>query len=239
MSDAKLDKDPWHYYFSFENAIFVLFDKIKHKKRQINLSNHFRGQYWKDVQPMITIEMSSLIHKFELSAMDPSNSSLNVSKAYRKLGNELLRNFLLGTDYNGPNSTSRDFSRGAETSYQPLFRAAAWTRHFHWMFYFQYLTPNWLFEPLMPMGVYKREIEQMIPDLIKHFDDLGKSANVNNKAFFYQMIEHDPEYRDKAAKPAVEEFMEMMWGGRESIGHALTSCTYQILTRPECQERLH
>jgi cytochrome P450 len=107
------------------------------------------------------------------------------------------------------------------------------------MFYFQYLTPNWLFEPLMPMGVYKREIEQMIPDLIKHFDDLGKSANVNNKAFFYQMIEHDPEYRDKAAKPAVEEFMEMMWGGRESIGHALTSCTYQILTRPECQERLH
>ncbi|KAF4622788.1 hypothetical protein G7Y89_g14238 [Cudoniella acicularis] len=238
MSDKKLDKDPWYYFFGFTNAIFVLLNKDKHKMRQTNLSNHFRGKYWSDAQPMITTEISSLVSKFEISSLE--STPLNVSKAYRKTGNELLRNFLLGEDYNGQNSDSRDFAKEASTSFQPLFRAAAWTRHFPWMFYMQYLTPTFVFEKVMPMAVYKREIEAMVPSIIKNHDELGTSATTSvKKALIYEMIDHDPSYREKGAKPLIEEFMELLWGGRESIGHALTSVTYQILTQPHCQAKLY
>ncbi|TAQ87043.1 hypothetical protein B7494_g4639 [Chlorociboria aeruginascens] len=235
MSDKKLDKDPWYYFFGFKNAIFVLLDKEKHKFRHANLASHFRGKYWTDNFPMITSEIASMISKFETSAIE--HSTLNLSKAYRKTGNELLRNFLLGTDYNGQNSDSRDFGKQADISYQPLFRAAAWTRHFPWMMYINYLIPDFVFELTMPMGMYKREIERMIPSIIKNHDNSGKPSG--NKALIYQMIDHDQSYRENGAIPAIEEFMEMLWGGRESLGHALSSVTYQLLKRPECQERLY
>lgn len=234
-SDKKLDKDPWYYYFGFTNAIFVLLDREKHKVRQTNLANHFRGKYWTDSFPMITNEVSTLINKFEVSATE--HSTLNLSKVYRKTGNELLRNFLLGTEYDGDNANSRDFGKDADTSFDPLFRAAAWTRHFPWIFPIQKLVPDFVFELTMPLAAYTREIERMIPRIIKDHDANGTPAY--NNGLLYQMIDHDLSYREKGGQPAIEEFMEMLWGGRESIGHSLSSVSYQLLVRPECQEKLH
>jgi cytochrome P450 len=235
MSDTKLDKDPWYYFFGFTNALFVLTNKAKHKERQTNLANHFRGKYWTDSFPMITREISSLVGKFESAAQH--RGELNLSKVFRKTGNEVLRNFLLGEDYDGENADSRDFAPQADTFYHPLFRAAAWIRHFPWMFKIHNMTPDWMFEAIMPMAKYKREIESMIRTLIRDHDANGKPAR--NKSLFYQIIDHDPSYRDHGGISAIEEYMELLWGGREVLGHALCNIAYHLMDNPRCMTKLH
>ena len=235
MHDRKLNKDPWYYYFGFQNALFVLQDKEKHRTRQANLANHFKGGYFQSSYPMITREIGDMIGKFEESA--ETKETLNLSKTYRKAGNEVMRNFLLGDHYDGDNADSRDFGKAADTYYHPLFRSAAWIRHFPWMIDWYNRTPNWVFEKMMPMAVYKREIETMIRGLIKSHDDNGKPAH--NKALLYQMVDHDVSYREFGSAPAIEEFMELLWGGREVLGHALSNVSYHLMTNPSRMARLH
>ena len=235
MHDRKLNKDPWYYYFGFQNALFVLQDKEKHRRRQANLANHFKGRYFQDSYPMITREIGDLISKFEQSA--ENRDTLNLSKTYRKTGNEVMRNYLLGDNYDGVNADSTDFAKKADTVYHPLFRSAAWVRHFPWMIKAYNATPDWVFASLFPMGMYKREIERMIRTLIKTHDDNGKPAQ--NKSLIYQMIDHDESYREFGAAPAIEEFMELLWGGREVLGHSLSNVSFHLMTNPQRMAKLH
>ncbi|MCJ1388148.1 hypothetical protein MMC18_000993 [Xylographa bjoerkii] len=235
MHDKKLDKDPWYYYFGFSDALFVLTNKEKHKERQANLADSFRGSYWKAAYPMMTREIQTLIGKFRKSAEE--KQELNLSKAFRKTGNEVLRNFLLGEHYDGENSDSEDFARQADTFFHPLFRAAAWTRHFPFLFPLQNVFPDWVFMAVMSMVKYKREMEHMIRGLIFNHDANGRPEY--NHALLYRIIDHDPSYRDEKCKAAVEEFMELLWGGREVLGHSLTNICFHLMINPEVMDKLH
>ena len=97
--------------------------------------------------------------------------------------------------------------------------------------------PDWVFKVFFPMGLFKREFEYMIRWLIADHDTNNKPAH--NKAFFYRMIDHDQSYREFNAAPAVEEFMELLWGGREVLGHALSNASYHLMTEPKRMARLH
>ncbi|MCJ1401199.1 hypothetical protein MMC11_004411 [Xylographa trunciseda] len=235
MHDKKLNKDPWYYDFGFRNALFVLTNKEKHKERQTNLADSFRGSYWKEAYPMLTREIRTLVGKFEKSAQE--KQELNLSKAFRKTGNDVLRNFLLGEHYDGPNAHSGDFAKEADTLFHPLFRAVSWSRHFPFLLPFEDLTPDWIVTAVMPMVKYKREIEQMIRGLIFNHDANGKPAY--NHALLYRIVDHDPSYRDGKCKAAVEEFMELLWGGREVLGHSLTNICYHLMVNPEIMDKLH
>ncbi|MCJ1384397.1 hypothetical protein MMC17_007513 [Xylographa soralifera] len=235
MHDKKLKKDPWYYYFGFRNALFVLSNKKKHKERQTNLANSFRGSYWKAAYPMMTREIQILVGKFEKSAEE--KQELNLSKTFRKTGNEVLRNFLLGEHYDGPNSNSGDFARQADTFFHPLFRAASWTRHFPVLLHLQHLIPSRAFAAVVPMVKYNREIEQMIRRLIFHHD---ASVRLDYKhALLYKIVDHDPSYRDDKCKAAIEEFMELLWGGREVLGHSLSNICFHLMTNPETMDKLY
>ena len=235
MHDKKLKKDPWYYYFGFRDALFVLSNKKKHKERQINLANSFRGSYWKAVHPMMTREIQTLVGKFEKSVEE--KEELNLSKAFRKTGNEVLRNFLLGEHYNGPNSDSKDFARQADTFFFPLFRAASWTRHFPFLVHLQDIIPGWVFATVMPMLKYNREIENMIRRLIFDHDATGRPDY--NHALLYRIVDHDPSYRNAKCKAAIEEFMELLWGGREVLGHSLSSICFHLMINPEIADKLY
>ena len=235
MHDKKLNKEPWYYFFGFKNALFVLQDKEKHRRRQAQLAAHFKGPHFTATYPMITREIRSMIGKFEHGA--ENKETLNLSQIYRKTGNEVMRNSLLGDNYDGENSDSRDFGVKAEAKYQPLFRSAAWVRHYPWMMKIYNAVPTWVFELTFPMGAHKREIESMIRGLIKSHDENSKPAH--NKSLFYQIIDHDNSYREDEAKPAIEEFMELLWGGREVLGHSLSNVSYHLMKHPERMAKLH
>ena len=235
MHDKKLKKDPWYYYFGFRNALFVLSNEKKHKERQANLVNSFRGSYWKTAYPMMTREIQTLVGKFEKSAKE--KQELNLSKTFRKTGNEVMRNFLLGEHYDGPNSDSRDFSRQADTFFYPLFRAASWTRHFPFLIHLRDLIPDWVLAAVGPMVKYNREIEHMIRSLFFDHDANGRPAYCH--ALLYKIVDHDPSYRNEKCKAAIEEFMELLWGGREVLGHSLSNICFHLMTNPEIMDKLY
>ena len=235
MHDKKLKKDPWYYYFGFRNALFVLTNKKKHKERQTNLADSFRGSYWRASYPMMTREIQTLVGKFEKSAEE--KEELNLSKAFRKTGNEVLRNFLLGEHYDGPNSASRDFATQADTLFHPLFRAASWTRHFPFLILLQNLIPGRVFVAIVPMMKYNREIKHMIRSLIFYHDANGRPEY--SHALLYKIVDHDPSYRDDKCRAAIEEFMELLWGGREVLGHSLSNICFHLMVNPEVMDKLY
>ncbi|MCJ1281497.1 hypothetical protein MMC26_000817 [Xylographa opegraphella] len=235
MHDKKLEKDPWYYYFGFRNALFVLENKEKHKERQTNLANCFRGSYWRTAYPMMTKEIQTLIRQFEKSAEE--KEELNLSKIFRKTANEVLRNFLLGEHYDGPNRDSWDFARDADVFFHPLFRAASWTRHFPLLIHLQDLIPDWVCASVVPMVKCSREIEHMIRRLI--FDHDANARPEYNHALLYKMVDHDPSYRDERCKAAIEEFMELLWGGREVLGHSLSNICFHLMVNPDTMDKLY
>ena len=235
MHDKKLDKDPWYYFFGFRNALFVLLDKEKHRHRQTNLAESMRGSYWKAAYPMMTREIQTLIGKFETSAIE--KQELNLSKAFRKTGNNVLRNFLLGEDYDGENADSRDFGKQADTHFHPLFRAGSWARHFKFLVPLQDMVPDWVWEVTVPMIKYNREIEHMLRGLIFNHDANGRPEY--NHSLLYKIVDHDDSYRDDNCAPAIEEFMELLWGGREVLGHSLTNICYYLMVNPDVMNKLY
>ena len=235
MHDKKLKKEPWYYFFGFQDALFVLQDREKHRRRQAQLAAHFKGPHFTATYPMITREIAAMIGKFEHAA--ENKETLNLSQIYRKTGNDVMRNSLLGDNYDGENADSSDFSPKAEVKYQPLFRSAAFVRHFPWMMKIHNVMPNWVLKLTVPLAFYKREIESMIRGLIKSHDENGKPAH--NKSLFYQIIDHDESYREENSKSAIEEFMELLWGGREVLGHSLSNVSYHLMCNPQRMARLH
>lgn len=232
--DRKLDKDPWYYGFGFTDSLFTLLDKARHKDRQTHLAAHFSGPYFNSAGPTIGREVQELVSAFEHSANVPE--SLNVSIAYRKLANEILKTFLLGASAAAA-TKAKDYGKDADAAYHPLFRAISWIRHFPTLYNVHKIIPGEVFEYFLPVVNYQRNTESRIRSLIKDYHKY--EGPQKNNALLYRLIEHDPTYRDKNATAATEEYMELHWGGREVIGHALTNINYHLMANPQCMEKLH
>lgn len=228
MKDRELQKDPWYYSFGFTNSLFTLLNKEVHKMRQGHLTTHFSGAYFQKAFPMMSKEISTMTEK--LGDFADTNEEVNLSVAFRKMTNEVSRNFLLGDKY----PASKDYAKDAKTAYHPLFRAITYIRHFNFLRTVHDYVPGFVYEKHLPMAKYAREAEVGIRGLIADYDKNGRTE----EALLYRMIEEDPSYRDDNAAPAVEEFMELLWGGREVMGHAMTTISFQLMTHPQCMEKL-
>lgn len=151
------------------------------------------------------------------------------------MANEIRRTFLLGDRY----PASRDYPSSASTAYHPLFRAITYIRHFPFLRIVHDYVPGWVYERHLPMAGYAREAENGIRGMIREHDqDVALGRERTEAALLYRLIEQDPSYRDHRAAPAIEEFLELLWGGREVMGHAMTTISFHLATNPACMERL-
>ena len=217
----------------FKEAPVILLDKFKHKNRRAALSSHFSGPRYTTAWPIISCEVLALSDTFENKAIN--GVSLNVSLAYREIGNEVLRTFLLGEHRD--TTRLQDGSGGAEMVFYPIDKLILFLRHFPISKQFRKVIPIWAYKRWAPMAECARDTQITLDSLTKDFDE-HKSFK-NSEALLYHLVDHDQTYRHNQATPLTEEFMELVWGGHEAMGHALTNLTYQLLLKPEWMDKLH
>ncbi|KAI9653246.1 MAG: hypothetical protein M1821_007677 [Bathelium mastoideum] len=233
LKDRKLEKDPWYYGLGFTESLFTLLDKPKHKDRQAHLSSHFSGTQFATAGPLISRELLALSEDFDRCAAN--GDYLNISLGFRKMGNEVLRSFLLGE--RGDATKSKDYSKEAEMAYHPVFKTMTYVRHFPILYQIHAVIPSWIYERWLPLAKYQRDADDHIRSLVKKFDE--EKNLKNDDALLYHFIERDSTYRLNDATAAVEEFTALQWGGREVLGHGLTNITYHVLANPEWMSKLH
>lgn len=233
LKDRKLDKDPWYYGLGFTESLFTLLDKSKHRERQAHLASHFSGVQFATAGPIVSQEIARLRSAFEYSRTNVE--ALNLSLAYRKLGNDILRRFLLGSA--GDMADSKDYAKSAEMVYHPIFKTMTYVRHFPILYRIHALIPSSFYERFLPLAKYQRDADDHIRALIRQFDQDKEFRG--DGALLYSFIERDPSYRTNDATAAVEEFTALQWGGREVLGHGLTNITFHLLANPVWMNRLH
>jgi cytochrome P450 len=237
--DQVLTKDPWFYKFGFQNALFMTLDKYKHgeRKRHIVHLLSLSGSYFQGFFPLFTEEVSTLRQRFETASQE--NGTLKVSLEFRKMTNNVMRNVLLGdTSYE-----ARDHGEEADTAHHPLFRSMSCLRHFNFLQVVYKYIPSRLYERFYPMAQFMREAETGIRALIKNYESMGVDEKAafesEHKPLLYALIDGTKLYSENNYQSAIEEFLELFWGGRESIGAALTTITYYMISNPECMTKLH
>lgn len=225
--DKRLSKDPWYYDIGFQNSLVTIIDKNIHKERRSVLSTHFSGPYFQRALPMIEAEISSLCAKMDLCGKN--GERVNLSKLYREMGNEVQRNFLIGGGH-----TSKDYGEGAAVVHRPLIKSVTWIRHIKQLRTLYNYVPNWFYEIVHPLSSFARDHGLEITRLLKEHNDNGKTS----EGLIYRLADSATSYRDSGMAPVYEDFMELLWGGREVLGHAMTNVTYHLMANPGCMVKL-
>jgi cytochrome P450 len=234
LKDRHLEKDPWYYGLGFTESLFTLRDREKHRERQAHLSSHFSGSHFATSAPIISQELKALRGAFVDSA--ETSKPLNLSLAYRKMGNDILRRFLLGE--RGDATAPKDYMKNAPVDYHPVFKTMTYVRHFPILYRIHAWVPNWVYERWLTLAKYQRDAEDHIRTLIRENDEIN-GGKVEDDALLHHFVEKDPSYRDNRAAGAVEEFTALQWGGREVLGHGLTNISYHLMANPSCMAKLH
>lgn len=152
LHDRKLDKDPWYYGLGFTESLFTLLNKDKHRQRQSHLAPSFSGAQFKNAEPIIEREVAKLLFVFEQNVKD--SEGLNLSVAFRKMGNEILRSFLMGE--RGDSTAPVDYMKDADVAYHPVFKTMTYVRHFPILYKIHALIPNWFYDRWLPLAKYQR-----------------------------------------------------------------------------------
>jgi cytochrome P450 len=228
MKDRNLWKEPWYYTFGFKNLLFTLLDKAKHRERQAHLTMQLSGVNIRLAFPIMSAEIATLCET--LREHSRTDTIANLSVLLRKMANEIQRTFLLGEKY----PASEDYAEDAKTAFHPLFRAMTWIRHFPSLRTVHDFVPAWLHGNRLAIAKFEKEAESGIRGLLGEYDKREQKQD----ALLFRLIADDPSYRDNNAVAVVEEFMELLWGGREVLGHATTNLCYRLAAHPACMARL-
>jgi hypothetical protein len=237
-NDQNQVKGPWFYNFGFLNALALVTDKAKHwerKKYVLHLLST-SGFYFKGFYPMFESRISAFNQLLEHSLQ--ADSSLNISLAYRKMANAVMREILLGDTA----WASADLDDDAPYILQPLFQSMSVLRHFKFLQPAFDLLPTWA-EAYFPMALYTRAAEHHIGALATQYTHMTPDQRAAlaspQQPLLYALLEHSPLYATGRFRPAIEEFLELLWGGREAIGGLLTTITYHLLDNPAAMATLH
>lgn len=153
LKDRKLDKDPWYYGLGFTESLFTLLDKDKHRQRQGHLAPSFSGAgFQKFAGPIVERELARLLDVAE--ACSTTAQPIDMSVAFRKMGNEILRGFLLGK--RGDPSAPADYMLDADVAYQPVFKTMTYVRHFPFLYRIHAIVPGWVYGKWLPLAKYQR-----------------------------------------------------------------------------------
>jgi hypothetical protein len=97
-------------------------------------------------------EVRKLCSALEVSSQ--KSEPINLSVAFRKMGNEVLRDFLMGE--RGTSSAPADYMHDADVAYHPVFKTMTYVRHFPILYRLHALTPNWVYSRWLPLAKYQR-----------------------------------------------------------------------------------
>ncbi|MCJ1355644.1 MAG: hypothetical protein MMC33_005636 [Icmadophila ericetorum] len=233
LHDRKLDKDPWYYGLGFTESLFTLLDKDKHRHRQSHLAPSFSGSQFKNAEPTIERELKKLLSVFELEVR--SSEGINLSVAFRKMGNEILRSFLMGE--RGDSTAPVDYMKDADVAYHPVFKTMTYVRHFPILYKLHALIPNWFYDRWLPLAKYQRDADDHVRYLVREHDKSDSKSE--DDGLLYNFVELDPSYRKNNLQAAVEEFTALQWGGREVLGHGLTNISFHLVSNPKCMAHLY
>ncbi|TID18703.1 cytochrome P450 [Venturia nashicola] len=226
FKSKNLDKGKWYYQLA-RNALAGLHDHHEHKQRRSLLDPLFNGGMLTQFIPSIDEHISNFRIRLEDAAQ--TRQPLNMSHLFWALMNDIVAQHLLGCNLDG--LLIEDLSLVAKTrSYSAL----------HIVGYLRQWPLNFLFEirylPLIRMIVPMTGSEDLVKKHTKTFFSPSTEIGKPNDCVAKRLHTQSSVYRDQWR--LAFECSELMISGGEALTYNATHVLYNLLTNPECLNRV-